>query len=787
MHQLPPALAPLGAYRQFMCYVLTPSETKPGKMDKLPVSPHTGRVVTAHDSANWTDATTACRCAAEWGAAYGVAFVFTEKDPFFFVDLDDHFDPATQQWTPLAQMLVQGFAGAAMELSQSGRGLHIIGTGQAPPHGKKNEPLRLEFYTERRFIALTGTMAQGDASLDCTANLHYITEHFFPPNAGSANGDWSLSTEPVPEWCGPTDDADLIRRALNSRSAASAFGAGASFSDLWTANHDMLSKAFPDAARVFNASAADAALVAHLSFWTGRHGERIERLMQQSALVREKWLRDDYLPRTIAEILARPGEVLQDTPPEPPAVLIAATGAPNQTAVTGNTFLSPEEQRNTFNGCVYVLNQNRILVPGGHLLKKEQFKVTYGGYTFAMDTLNERTTRDAWEAFTESQALRAPRAHSTCFMPTRPPGEIINDAGRSRVNTWWPANVVRKTGDVLPFLRHLEKMLPDERDRTIVLSYMAACVQYQGIKFQWAPVLQGSEGNGKSTLSACVAMAVGQHYTHWIKADDLASPFNGWIEDKTFVAVEELKSRDHAEEAIENLHVLITGGMGIQLQRKGIDQESKSIVANFLCTTNHRGAVRKTPDNARRFGMFFMAQQTKADIDRDGMGGSYFPELQGWLRKDGFAIVSELLHTYPIPDEFNPATTLVRAPHTSTTDSAIIESRGAIEQHIHEAVATDTPGFMGGWISSGFLDRLIGDTLRMGNKITLQRRRQMLLQMGYVLHPGLPEGRVNNAVQPDGKRVQLFVLAGSPQSRIVGGAEIAKAYTAAQTISTFKV
>jgi len=778
----------MGAYRQFMCYVLVPSETKPGKMDKLPVSPHTAKVVTAHDPTNWTDAATACACATAWGPSYGVAFVLTSADPFFFVDLDDHYD-AVKGPSELAQFLCAGFRGAAMELSQSGQGLHIIGTGKAPPHGKKNEALRLEFYTERRFIALTGNMAQGDAAIDCTANLQYITEHFFPPNAGSANGDWTLSTAPVPEWNGPTDDADLIRRAMQSRSAASTFGAKAAFADLWTANHVQLGKAYPDPDRPYNASAADAALIAHLAFWTGKHGERIERLMQQSALVREKWLRDDYLPRSISEVLSRGGDVLKDTPPEPPPSLAPMTGAPIQADITGNTFLSPEEQRNTFNGCVYVLSQNRILVPGGHLLNKDRFNVTFGGYTFAMDTINERTTRNAWEAFTESQALRAPRADTTCFMPTRPPGEVVNDAGRTRVNTWWPAYVRRVVGDVTPFLRHLEKMLPDERDRTILLSYMAACVQHQGIKFQWAPVIQGAEGNGKSTLLACVAMAVGQHYTHWPKANDLASQFNGWIADKTFVAVEELKGRDqaHTDDALENLHVLITGGMGIQVQFKNVDQESKAIVANFMCTTNHRDAVRKTADNARRFGLFYMAQQTKADIERDGMGGSYFPQLQGWLRQDGFAIVSELLHTYPIADEFNPATTLHRAPHTSTTDQAIIESRGAVEQHIAEAIALETPGFMGGWVSSGFLDRLISDTLRLGNKISLQRRRQMLLQMGYILHPGLPDGRVNNPVQPDGKRVQLFVLAGSPASRITGGSEIAKAYTAAQTIQTYRV
>lgn len=606
----------------------------------------------------------------------------------------------------------------------------------------------------------------------------------FPQFQVNQLDDWSLSTEPCPEWRGPTDDADLLRRALQSRSAASAFGARASFADLWECNTEILSKAFPDDKNLYNASQADAALVAHLSFWTGRHGERIERLMRQSKLARDKWEREDYLPRTIAQILSQPGEVLVDKLPEPPATPQASHGAPMQAAVTGSTFLAAAAQVDLFNGCVYVQDQHKVLVPGGALLKPDQFKVAFGGYTFAMDTVNERTSRNAWEAFTESQALRAPRAESICFKPDQPPGAIIVDAGRSRVNTWWPATVARMPGDITPFLAHLRKLLPNEHDQQILLAYMAAVVQHKGVKFQWMPVLQGVEGNGKTLFSACVAQAVGQHYTHWVDSNSVASQFNAFLSNTVFLAIEEIYVQEHAVEVIEKLKVIITGGMGIQIQPKGIDQVSKEICCNAMGTTNYRAAIRKTPDNARRFGLFYTAQQSYADLVRDGLTGDYFPRLWNWLRHgNGFAIVSELLHTYPIPPDLNPAGNMHRAPNTSTTDLAIVESRGSIEQQIAEVIAQETPGFMGGWISTIMLDRLLSDTLRVGNKLSLAKRREMLQSMGYVLHPGLVDGRVNNPVQPDGRKPQLFVLAGHAAARLQGAAEIARAYSAAQTIN----
>jgi hypothetical protein len=206
------------------------------------------------------------------------------------------------------------------------------------------------------------------------------------------------------------------------------------------------------------------------------------------------------------------------------------------------------------------------------------------------------------------------------------------------------------------------------------------------------------------------------------------------------------------------------------------------ICANFIATTNHKNAVRKTPDTARRFAVFYTAQQSYADILRDGMGGDYFPTLYAWARGGGFAAITDFLYNYPIPDEFNPTKGCHRAPHTSTTDAAMQESQGGVEQQIAEAIAQDTPGFMGGWVSSVMLDRLVTETLKMGGRLSLSKRRDLLKGMGYVLHPGLRDGRVNNPVQPDGRKPQLFILANHPHRYLTDAAEIAREYSAAQQV-----
>ena len=102
MQQLPPALGALASYRQFMVYKLVPSATRPGKTDKFPCSLTTGDVVSAHDSQHWVDADTACQAADQRGKGWGVAFVLTDDDPFFFIDIDGAWDGSA--WSSVARL-----------------------------------------------------------------------------------------------------------------------------------------------------------------------------------------------------------------------------------------------------------------------------------------------------------------------------------------------------------------------------------------------------------------------------------------------------------------------------------------------------------------------------------------------------------------------------------------------------------------------------------------------------------------------------------------------------------
>lgn len=776
-------LSALQTLPQFIVWKAIQYEGEP-KPRKIPMHYQTGELhVSAQDARNWTDFNTATSMVPLIGGT-GVGFVLTSADPFCCVDLDACLQ-ADGTWSPFAQQIMEWFPGAAVELSYSGNGLHLwhaCDMASIPLNHKtrRADVPGLEIYTTKRFIALGSEVFHGDASTDCTnALLHTLATYL--PGTTTEGGDWTDT--PVPEWNGPTDDDELIAKIFASKpSAASAFGGRASVKDLWEGNVEVLSGTYPSATGDdFGRSEADAALFAHLAFWTGKDCARMDRLFRRSALVRPKYTeREDYRIDTVTKACAHITDVYSKPTAAQPADATPdqrPEGAVAQMIVReGYQYLTVGQQAEHFKGCVYVQALHRAFTPDGSLLGPEQFKATYGGYEFAMSADGVKPTKSAWEAFTENRAAWFPRAHTLCFRPESAPGALFEESGKTLVNTYVPAVVYRAEGDVAPFLDHVAKLFPDERDRLIIISYMAAMVQHIGVKFQWAPLIQGMEGNGKTFLFHVVAYSVGEHYTHFPSASDIANKFNSWIQGKLFIGLEEIYVSDKREVS-EALKPLITNRR-IEVHAKGANQITGDNRANFMLSSNHKDAIQKT-EGDRRYCVFFTGQQDPGDLERDGMNGSYFPQLYDWARKGGFAAIAHFLQTYQIDNQYNPATACHRAPVTSSTSEAIAVSSGGLEQELEEAIAQGRPGFLGGWISSTALTRLL-EELHATRILRQNKRKEMLKNMGYAQHPCLPGGRATALVTQEGNRPTLYVKKDHASCQLKSPADVMIAYMRAQ-------
>lgn len=791
---LPEALAPLAAWPQFVTYKLAWNEDRK-KWDKIPHSPHGYRASTTspRDWGTYDQAYNAWQ--ASGGELAGVGFVFTAEDPFWFLDIDGALQNG--QWSQLAQELCARTAGAAVEVSHSGTGLHIIGSGAVPEgHGNRNTPLHLEFYSKERFVALTGTHARGSAAADLSAAVPGIVEQFFTRAVGAISDEWT--TEPVPEWSGPEDDGELLVRALRSgqQTAASAFGGTSgqpTFADLFEARADVLAARWPGNGRApYDASAADQSFANLLAFWTGRNCDRIERMMRLSALARPKWDQHaTYLQNTILKAVG----LVQKVYSQPqPANSASAAPAPSSEAVeaaglgvrAGGGIMLYQQQLEHFAGCVYIRSVNKVLTAEGRLLDQARFNVEFGGHRF-VNTTDSKTTGSAWIAFTENENFKPTFADRLCFRPEHGSGGLIVEAGRVLANTYFAIETDRTEGDPGKFLDLVQRQIPDEGDRESLLSYMASVVRNPGLKAQWWPVLQGLKGNGKTVYLTVMEFCVGSEYSHLPNTGKMirnGMNFNGWIDSKLFLGLEEVKAANRRE-FFEEFKTTVTNRRQA-IEGKGIEETTGDNRANGIMTTNHKDGVPIEPDE-RRYGVYFMRQQMPGDLQRDGLTAPYFVDLHAWMRGTdayaehgpnyGLRVINHYLRTRPIAAELDPAKLAIWAPMTTSTMEAIGAGRGRVEQEVLEAIEEGRQGFAGGWVSSIFLDRLL---LTLRAPVARNKRRELMQSIGYDVHPCLPDGRVQSVIQPDNGKPRLYVRKGHLSANVTSPAEVARLYTKAQ-------
>lgn len=455
-------------------------------------------------------------------------------------------------------------------------------------------------------------------------------------------------------------------------------------------------------------------------------------------------------PIDLTERLGTRALVVSDDVPSPPT---PAFGPPSKPL-----FIGANEMLSYFEGVVYVARRNEMFLPSGVMVKSSSFDGIYGGPKF-MPEIDGKPTRSAWEMYRCNSHIDMPKVWDICFRPELPPGQIVTLEGLPYLNVFVPIVTPRTAGDPSPFVNHLRKMLPYGDDCDLLLHWMSSAVQNHGKKFFWWPVVQGAKGNGKSLLLEVMIKAIGERYSHMVRADAVlktGNQFNDWLVGKLFLGFGEIRSSEGKRDFVEIMKDTVTDRR-VATEGKGLGQSTSDNRANGMMLTNWRDAC-PIDDDERRWGVFYTAQQKAEDIARDGMDGEYFPRLYDWLDNGGYAIVTHYLANYPLRAEMDPARGLHRAPHTSSTAEAIVESLGLIEQELQEAIETGAMGFRGGVATS---TGLRGVLAALRKTITPKRFTAIMESIGYVRHPALESNkwRAHNALS-DGTRPVLYFTLG---------------------------
>jgi len=388
-------------------------------------------------------------------------------------------------------------------------------------------------------------------------------------------------------------------------------------------------------------------------------------------------------------------------------------------------ILSEHDQKIWFKDCYAIESKGKIFTPSARYMDATKFNIAYGGKLFIV-TPDGKTTNEPWQAATRSIIGTIPKVDHIRFLPDQPTFAIVEDQlGRKGLNTYIPIKLKRRKGDIMPWLQHIENMLPVEYDRNNFHAYLAHNVKYPGFKIPWAPLIQSAEGVGKGFIQKALSRLLGEMYTYSPPAEELVksgATFNQWQSGKLMIIVNEIKI-DERRELIEIMKPWITDDR-IQIQGKGDNQEMEDNPANWLFFSNHKDAI-PINKNGRRYAIFYSVIQSTADLLSRGMNDAYFAALNTWLQTGGYEILADWLLDYPIDRGAIP----MRAPETSSQQEAVKVSRGPIEVAIVNAVEDGLAGFRGGYVSTlATMKRLREVGVRQPAQATVHR---ILEGMGY--------------------------------------------------------
>ena len=207
-------------------------------------------------------------------------------------------------------------------------------------------------------------------------------------------------------------------------------------------------------------------------------------------------------------------------------------------------------------------------------------------------------------------------------------------------NRWRDARPVPVAGNVKPWLDHVERMIPDPKERAHVLNVMAFKVQHPEKKINHAVLHGGNPGSGKDTMWAPFFYAVGGQSLRnvsLVRNEEVTSQWGYALETEVLVINELRQSEAKDRRALENqLKPLIAAPPEfLSVQRKGLAPYDLVNRLQVIAFSNERVAINLPSDDRRWFVIWSDAQRMS---DEEG------EVIWFWLESGGKSAVAAWLH-----------------------------------------------------------------------------------------------------------------------------------------------
>ena len=325
-------------------------------------------------------------------------------------------------------------------------------------------------------------------------------------------------------------------------------------------------------------------------------------------------------------------------------------------------------------GWVYIEKTNMFYsYVNGKLVNRNAFNDANGRHLLNDEA---KAKGESFAGLASNMALNVhmiPTVYDSVYLPGN--DRFLRIEGRDLVNVYdlgsVPAMREPETKDDFAAIegvkKHFEILFPDERERTLLMDWIAYNAQYPGEKINWAPLIQGVDGAGKTWIGRLIRELVGKPNLRSISAERLKENFTGWAQGRKVVVFEEIRLHGQNRfEIIDKVRPYITNE---ETDVRQMHREAYEIVnvTNYLFFTNYLDSM-PINKNDRRYFIIRTSFQTESHIIQfEANNPHYFTELFGLLEFNAEPI-RWFFNNWELSDEFKPK---AKAPKTAARELMI--------------------------------------------------------------------------------------------------------------------
>lgn len=230
---------------------------------------------------------------------------------------------------------------------------------------------------------------------------------------------------------------------------------------------------------------------------------------------------------------------------------------------------------------------------------------------------------------------------------------------------------------------HIRHLLVNVDERHLFLDWLSWVVQNPGRHVNWAILLQGTEGDGKSFFAQLMRSVMGASNVRMLNAQSLETSFTDWTVGQCLTCIEEVRliNPNNKYEVLNKIKPYITNEI-IEVHPKGGAQYNARNTTSYLMFSNFRDAL-PLGENGRRYCVLFSRFQTKSQLAAFvAENEDYYEELYAAIANCAPAIRKWLLNREQ-HENFRP---FGDAPDTEARKFMIREAQPEMIQALDDAI-----------------------------------------------------------------------------------------------------